>query len=221
MVFGEGMDKGRGKDFYSLQKELKGPKPGPKAQLKMATYPRPGHKLYWEVEDSSVKAGVLVLLYPHQGDVYVVLTKRAERMYHHQAQISFPGGRQENEESLKRTALRETKEELNVPPETLEIMGELTPLYIPPSNYCIYPVVAVCKERPVIYPCPQEVAEVIEVPIHHLLDQRNVKREAWFIGRREMEVPFYLYKKNKIWGATAMVLAELLEIWKNLEEKRK
>ncbi len=201
--------------FRWLENRLKAPKPGLKAQLEMITNPRPGHKVYQEVQDSSNKAGVLVFLYPWKGKLYTVLTRRTRRMGFHQAQISFPGGRQEEDESVEQTALREAHEELYIPSESLRILGELTPLYIPPSNYCIYPVVAAAERRLDFRPSRHEVAEVIEVPINHLLDPKNVLRERWVLKGNELEVPFYFFEGHKIWGATAMVLAELIALLKS------
>jgi 8-oxo-dGTP pyrophosphatase MutT (NUDIX family) len=200
--------------LQSLEKALKGQKPGLRAQLKMITNPRPGNKTYQEVEDSSLKAGVLVLLYPWKKRLYLVLTKRTPGVLFHQGQISFPGGRQDRGESLQQTALREAREELMIEPTKIKILGELTPLYIPPSNYCMYPVVAATDRRPDFQPSSHEVAEIIEVPVDHLLDDRNISKEVWTIRGIESDVPFYFFKGHKIWGATAMVLAELIELLK-------
>jgi 8-oxo-dGTP pyrophosphatase MutT (NUDIX family) len=198
--------------IHLLEKRLKAPLPGQKAQVKMMTDPRPGNKVYHEVEDTSIKAGVLVLLYPWRKHLFLVLTRRTDRVDFHQAQISFPGGRQEKGETAEQTALREAHEEINVPPESIRILGRLSPLYIPPSNYCIYPIVATTDKRPDFKPSMHEVAEVIEVPLDHLLYPKNIRKEKWSIGRNEMLVPFYTFKEHKIWGATAMVLAELVEL---------
>ncbi|MFB0565795.1 MAG: CoA pyrophosphatase [Candidatus Aminicenantaceae bacterium] len=200
------------KALQFLKKELKGPKPGLIAQLKMVTNPRPGDQMYSEVEDSSFKAGVLVLLYPWRNQLHLVLTRRTDRVEFHQGQISFPGGRQEPGESFEQAALREAREELEILPESIRILGELTPLYIPPSNYCIYPVVATANKRPDFRPSLLEVAEVIEVPLGHLLDPQNTLKETWTIRSSDVMVPFYFFKGHKIWGATAMVIAELLEL---------
>ncbi len=196
----------------SLEKRLRGAKPGLKAQLKMAPRPRPGHRRYDEVEASCTRAGVLALLYPWENALYLVLTRRTERLRHHQAQISFPGGRQESGEDFVQTALRETGEELGICPEALQVLGSLTPLYIPPSDTCIYPVVATQDQRPSFMLSPREVEEAIEVPVRHLRDPQNVHEEIWTIRGKPVRVPFYLFSGNKIWGATAMVLAELLEL---------
>ncbi len=199
--------------LYLLAQALSGPKPGLKAQLRMVTDPRPGHKTYDEVKDSCRNAGVLVLLYPQDSRPHLVLTRRTSRVDHHQSQISFPGGQQEKGEDLEQTALREAWEELAVRPESIRILGRLTPLYVPPSRYCIYPVVATSDERPEFQPSEGEVAEVIEVPMDHLLDPQNVHRETWTYREGQYKVPFFLFGEHKIWGATAMVLAELIAIW--------
>jgi len=119
-------------------------------------------------------------------------------------------------ENAVETALREAVEELSIKPDEVRVLGELTPLYIPPSNYCIYPVVAAAARRPEFDPSPHEVAEVIEVPLDHLLDPRNVTREMWPLRGIDVTVPFYLFQGHKIWGATAMVLAELLDLLKGI-----
>lgn len=186
--------------------------PGLKAQLKMITKPRPGNKVYQKVEKTALKAGVLILLYPWKNQLHLVLTRRTARVEFHQKQISFPGGRQEKGESFEQTALREAQEELKILPESVRILGKLTPLYIPPSNYSIYPVVATISVRPDFQPFALEVAEVIEIPLEHLLDPQNIRREMWTYKGVQIEVPFYFFKGYKIWGATAMVLAELVEL---------
>ena len=200
--------------LQSLEKALKEPKPGLDAQLKMMPHPRPGNQLYSEVEDSCLKAGVLILIYPRNDQLHLVFTRRTDRVDFHQAQISFPGGQQEQDESFKEAAVREAHEEVNISPDSIRILGELTPLYIPPSNYCVYPVVAFSNSRPDFRPSELEVEEVIEVPLDHLLNPENIRREVWHYKGRDIEVPFYSFKEDKIWGATAMILAELIELLK-------
>ena len=203
---------GREHHLQLLEKKLKEDKPGLDAQLKMTPRPRPGHLKYDEVDASCARAGVLVLLYLWNDSLFLALTRRTEQVRFHQAQISFPGGRQEPGEDLVQTALRETEEELGVHPDLPRLLGMLTPLYIPPSNTCIHPVVAFLPERPEFIRAPKEVEEVIEVPLLHLRDPLNLHEEVWTIRGIPARVPFYLFKGHKIWGATAMVLAEFLEI---------
>lgn len=206
--------------FFSMLKErLNAPLPGLAAQLNMVPHPRPGNQVYTDTDvlDSCKKAGVLVLLYPRGTRVFVVLTRRTELVDSHQAQISFPGGRQEEGESLEQTALRETCEELGIHPSVNETLGKLTPLYIPPTDYCIYPVVARMKEQLPFKPSQHEVAEVLEISLDYLTDPKTSQREIWTLRGMDVDVPFYYFKGHKIWGATAMVLAEFVEIIKGLK----
>jgi len=201
-----------------LQERLQKPKPGLEAQLKMVTNPRPGDKTYLDVGDSCLKAGVLVLLYPWQEKLHLVLTRRTSTVAHHQAQISFPGGRMDRKESAVEAAVMEAGEELQIMPNSIRILGELTPLYVPPSNYCIYPAVAAADRRPDFRHSPIEVAEVIEVPVDHLLDPKNVRQETWPLRGINVRVPFYFFQGHKIWGATAMILAELVDLISSITE---
>jgi len=99
-----------------------------------------------------------------------------------------------------------------VPAEAVRVLGQLTPLYVPPRNFCIYPLVAAAEKRPRFRPAPAEVAEVIDLPLDVLLDPRNLRRETWSLNGRETVVPYYAHAGHKIWGATAMILAEFAEI---------
>ena len=195
-----------------VEKGLWAPLPGIAAQLRMVPEPRPGQKAYFEVEDTSLKAGVLILLYEKAGRLWMLLTRRTERVLHHRGQISLPGGEQHPGESLEATALRETVEELGPDLASVRVLGRLTPLYIPPSNYCIYPTVAFVPGPLEFHLQTAEVAEVIEIPVDHLADPANTRRETWVLGGRDVEVPLYEIEGHKIWGATAMVLAEFLAL---------
>jgi 8-oxo-dGTP pyrophosphatase MutT (NUDIX family) len=201
-------------DLAVLARRLQGEKPGLQSQLRMVPDPRPGDKTFQEAGDTCLRAGVLVLIYPREGRYYIVLTRRTSQVAHHQAQISFPGGQMDARENAVETALREAEEELNVDPAGVRVLGELTPLYVPPSNFCIYPVVAAAEKRPEFRPSPREVAEVIEVPLEHFLAPGTVKRETWPIRGMAVSVPYYFFQGHKIWGATAMILAELLDLIK-------
>ncbi len=182
----------------------------------MAPEPRPGMKPFTEVENSCRKAGVLLLLYPQKSRLNLVLTRRTDGLDNHRNQISLPGGQIEAEETAQEAAIRETEEELGVPGKFFRILGSLTPLYIPASHYCIYPTVAFSPEKPDFKPSHREVSDVIEIPIRHLLDRKNSQRENWMIRGIETNVPFYIFKEYRIWGATAMVLSEFLYIVENI-----
>jgi 8-oxo-dGTP pyrophosphatase MutT (NUDIX family) len=195
-----------------LEKRLRNPLPGIPAQLRMIPEPRPGHQAYYDVEGISQKAGILLLLYPKDGKPVLLLTRRTDRVQHHRGQISFPGGEQHSGESLVDTALRETKEELGIGLEDVRVLGSLTPLYIPRSNFSMYPSVAYIPKIPRFTPQAEEVAEVLEVPLEHLTDRRHLHREVWRIDGKPLDVPFYEFEGSRIWGATAMVLAEFLAL---------
>jgi 8-oxo-dGTP pyrophosphatase MutT (NUDIX family) len=195
-----------------IEKGLWAPLPGIPAQLAMAPEPRTGHKAYFEVEETCRKAGVLILLYVKDGRLTVLLTRRTEQVNHHRGQISLPGGEQHPGESLEATALRETIEELGLDLTAVRVLGRLTPLYIPPSNYCIYPTVAVIPGPLACRMQPEEVAEVIEAPLDRLADPAHHRSETWHYGGLDHDVPFFAFQGHKIWGATAMVLAELLAL---------
>ena len=195
-----------------IRDALHGPLPGLPAQMRMAPVPRPGTERILDPAPDCRHAGVLVLLYPNNGGLCLVLTLRTDLLDHHRGQISFPGGSTEPGETVVEAALRETHEELAVDPAGLEVLGQLTPLYIPPSRFCIYPSVAFAPERPGFVPEQGEVAEVIEVPLAHLLDPETVREETWTIRDLPVRVPFYQIGPHKVWGATAMVLAELTRL---------
>ncbi len=164
---------------------------------------------------------VLALLYCRDGELHVLLTRRREDMNSHAGQISFPGGRQDEGESFRRTALRETEEEVGVRPSTITVLGQLTPIYILPSDYEVYPFVGWCADgqRPFFHPNEAEVAELLEVPLAHLLDPANRHEELWNIRGLAMTVPFYAVNGHKVWGATAMILSEFLERLREVMDK--
>ena len=176
----------------------------------MAPRPRPG----WPPEQdvSPRQGGVLILLYPYRGQLHLVLTRRTDRLENHKGQISLPGGRREGDEPIQQTALREAQEELGVLPAVVETLGELTPLYIPTSDFCITPVVGWIENRPHWQPDPDEVAEVLEIPLRRLADPASVREETWHRGELTMHVRFYSFEGHRVWGATAMVLSEFLTL---------
>ena len=199
--------------LHSLKDRLRGPLPGLKAQLRMMPVPpTPGQKTYAEIGDDCLHGAVLALLYPRDGKTHLVFIRRPLTVVHHKGQISFPGGHVESGETPAEAAVREAMEEIGVIPASLRVLGALTPLYIPPSGYCIHPFVAETDVPPAFVPQAGEVDEIIEAPLADLLDGHNVQKETWTFEIGPRRVPFFAVGPHKIWGATAMVLSEFLEI---------
>jgi 8-oxo-dGTP pyrophosphatase MutT (NUDIX family) len=157
--------------------------------------------------------GVLLLLYCYQQTIHLVLTRRRDDLNSHAGQISFPGGRQEINETAVQTALRETEEEIGVPASSITILGELTSIYIPPSDFEVHPFVGWVNggERPSFVPEPREVAEILEVPLLHLLDPNTREVGPIPVRGATYTVPYYNANGHKVWGATAIMLSEFLE----------
>lgn len=191
----------------AIRRALGRPLPGRVAQMRMSTRPRPGLEARSPGHQPR-QGGVLILLYPKAGRLHLPLTRRTETLEDHKGQISLPGGAREGNEPLEWTALRETHEELGVDPQSVEVLGMLTPLYIFPSDYCITPYIAARPDRPTFVPDPVEVAEVLEVPLLTLLDPTIRREEERILHGIPARVPFYQIDEHKVWGATAMVLSE-------------
>ena len=200
-----------------LEERLRDPRPGLAAQLSMAPRPRPGGKVYTEVEGTCLKAAVLLLIYPKPDALHLVLIRRADTVLHHKDQIGLPGGQLKDAENLEQAALRETWEEIGIPADRIKIIGSLTPLYISPSNFCVYPFVGTMETSPSFKPDPTEVAGIIEIPLAYLKDPANSRTETWTIDSRPVVVPFIEFGAHKIWGATAMVLAEFLQVIQGID----
>ncbi|HLV36381.1 MAG TPA: CoA pyrophosphatase, partial [Spirillospora sp.] len=149
-------------------------------------------------------------LFPVAGELHFVLTRRTDNLRGHSGQISFPGGRRDpTDASFVETALRETCEELRVCDPAADVLGRLTPIYIPPSDFEVFPIVAALDYKPVFQPNPDEVAEVLNVPLAALLDDNRKRVEQWPFNGVLIRVPFYAFNGHKVWGATAIMLSEL------------
>jgi 8-oxo-dGTP pyrophosphatase MutT (NUDIX family) len=198
----------------SLEKKLKGPLPGLAAQLKMANLKRLRRGMSMDVPPDVKQGGVLILFYPVDGSANLVFIKRSEYEGVHSGQISFPGGGQErSDSSIIETALREAKEEIGIDPGQVKPIGRITTLYIPPSNFLVTPVVGYTDVTPEFTPEPEEVDHILQVSLEDLLDERNMQeKEITIIDGLVITAPCFYIDGNIIWGATAMILSELLEL---------
>ncbi len=160
------------------------------------------------------RAAVLLPLYVNDDDPYVLFTRRSELVEHHKGQISFPGGANDaNDVDLRHTALRETWEEIGVAMDHVELIGQLDEM-VTVSNFLVRPFVGRITE-PGPYPfvhSEQEVAEILEVPLAHLQDQANVIAETRLYQGREILTYSYIWQEHIIWGATARILRQFLDI---------
>jgi 8-oxo-dGTP pyrophosphatase MutT (NUDIX family) len=156
------------------------------------------------------EAGVLILTYPEVDGLRFVLTRRTDTLRGHSGQISFPGGKRDPEDnSLAATALRETCEELAFGGAAVTLIGELSSIYIPPTNFIVTPFVGHTTTHPVFRPNPDEVAEVFSARLADLLAV-DVKQMTYRdIPGGRMQVPHYALNGHVVWGATAIILSEL------------
>lgn len=202
-----------GQFLEHLRSDLHGELPGREAQRRMAPSPRGGGVFPDAPQPDTRQGGVLILLYPDNMRLFVPLILRPTYQGVHSGQVGFPGGgREEEDRDLVRTALREAYEEVGIDPKQVTVLGVLTPLYVIASNYLVQPVVAWAAARPSFHPDPNEVADLIEIPLLDLLDESNRRTEVWQLRGYAVQVPFFAIQEQTIWGATAMMLSEFLSL---------
>lgn len=196
-----------------LKYRLTQPLPGLEVQMRMAPAIRGKNN---DFPPNVRVGGVLILLYPYQNELHTVLMKRTEDGGTHSGQVSFPGGKvEESDKDLIHTALREAEEEVGVLMSQVEVLGRASELYIPPSNFLVYPTIGFCAERPNFVTDPNEVAHIIEVPISYLLQEEIVGSKKVPMSAQKhimMEVPVYEIYEHTVWGATAMMISEFLTL---------
>ncbi|HCC70849.1 MAG TPA: CoA pyrophosphatase [Bacteroidales bacterium] len=194
-----------------LKASLAKPLPGTDIQWEMASSDRmmknfPRHK-----RNDSKLAAIIILLYPVNDKLHTIFIQRPVYEGVHSGQISFPGGKMErSDRNLEKTALRETCEEIGLCDEKLNILGVLTPLYIPVSNIEVSPFVAYHPERPSINHNSNEVVNIIEAPLKYFMNEDIVKEEYMTVRKEQINMKYYDYQGYVIWGATAMIIHELL-----------
>jgi hypothetical protein len=154
----------------------------------------------------------LLLLFPIDARVHLPLTVRSSRLPNHAGQVSLPGGGVEAGETIEHAALREAQEETGVEPGKVRVLGRLTPLHIPVSGYVLHPVVGATDSRPDFRLADAEVDKLIEPSLEVLLDPGCVRHTPRMKDGLFQDVPYFSLDDVQVWGATAMVLAEFLQL---------
>ncbi|MDZ7716879.1 MAG: CoA pyrophosphatase [Balneolaceae bacterium] len=201
-----------------LENRLSKSLPGVKAQLKMAPEPvdnGPGREL--DPEPGARKSSVLILLFPNEDeDLELLLTLRS-RDIDHGGQISLPGGRSDKDEAPEDTALRETQEEVGINPSSIQLLGTLSSLYVSHSKNHVIPVVGYLDSIPALSLNTNEVEEAFTVEVESLAKKKNLTVEDWNLRRYTYKVPYWDVHRVPLWGATAMILSEFLELYREFK----
>ena len=193
--------------IHSLSQSL----PGQTVQFQMAPSFRPN----FPDKLNPTQAGVMLLLYSNPVELNLVFIKRAEYPGAHSGQISFPGGKYESIDlNLVSTALRETEEEIGIHASEIKVLGALTSLYIPASEFEVYPIVGFLPDKPIFNIDEGEVQYIIEVNVTYLLNPAIKSIKPFANDRYQGHIPYFNIEGNEVWGATAMILNEFLEIVK-------
>lgn len=196
-----------------LRNEIAKGLPGTEVQWAMASSDRMVKGFPRFPKEDSRSAAVMILLYPKDNLIHTAFIQRPEYDGVHGGQISFPGGKMEDSDpDLIHTAIRETAEEIGVMPSEINIIDTLTPLYIPVSNIIVTPVVGWMEKQPVFNHDESEVVFIIEADIRTLMAPSTIKIKPFEIRGEMIDIKYFNYKENVIWGATAMILHELFTI---------
>lgn len=197
-----------------LQDRLLAPLPGKDAQLKMSPQPVDPRRFEQVFPENIRKSAVLVLFFPVGKYSYLPLIKRPEYPGFHSGQIAFPGGKMEDEdENIIQTALREAEEEIGIDRHQVNVLGRLSDLYIPTSNFLVSPVVGFLTHHPTFVPEQHEVAKILLTDLDYLLGPEIRKEKVLDLEHGiKLNAPYFEIDGEVVWGATAMILSELIHI---------
>jgi len=199
------------KYLKNLERRLLLPLPGKEAQFQMA----PSYRLEMQESGSKQMAGVTILLYSKNDRLFFPLIERPIYDGAHSGQISFPGGKMDKEDrNLTCTALRECEEEIGIDSSTIIVLGCLSSLFIPVSKFEVYPIIGLCKEKPIFKPQVSEVVSILEIPLDLILSEEIKEVKSVLYNGAEEKVPYYNIFNKMVWGATAMILSEFIQVWK-------
>lgn len=206
-----------------LKAELQLRMPGVEAHLRLAPEIRINDLKTEKPPAHAIDSAVLIILYPCNGSLHSVVILRNEYDGAHSGQISLPGGkREESDADFKNTALREAQEEIGIIPEEMEIIGQLSRFYIRPSNYIVYPFVAYHANRPEFHPDATEVQRIIEIDIFNDITYDKITfKTLCFKNNIQIDAPGFIIQNEFMWGATAMIFSELIQILNSAVAKLK
>jgi len=163
-----------------------------------------------------VVAAVLIPLFRKQGDLHVLLTKRSDAVEHHKGEVSFPGGKLDDDDvDLLHCALRETHEEVGVLPSDVRVVGEMDDFFTVATNYLVVPFVGMIPYPYELKPSAREIDEVLGVPLEVFFDPARRRSEIWTVKGKPVEIIFYKWRGYNIWGATARILRRFTQIVEN------
>ena len=203
-------------DINDIKQKLQRPLPGYLSHKKMSTANRDEELLRFKANPQNAKkSAVFILLFNDDDRLKVVFIRRSFYVGIHAGQIAFPGGRfEESDLTVQNTALREIEEEIGVKSDKIEIIGRLTDIYVPPSNFLISVFVGFMKEKPMFTADVREVDEIIEVDLDEFFKAGVIQEMEFVVSSNNYSVlaPYYKVKNADIWGASAMVMTELLDI---------
>ncbi|MEO9885796.1 MAG: CoA pyrophosphatase [Balneola sp.] len=206
--------------FY-LEHRLRSDLPGKDAQNIMRPAPKVERKnemTYTPNTDNFRNSSVLIPIVTWKEEPEIMFTLRATGIKHG-GQLSFPGGGREGDESIEETALREAHEETGLKPENVEVIGNLTALYVNHSENMVTPVVGFIREEQEFCANPNEVDEIFTVPISKLVNGEFSKVEDWKLRDLDYSIPLWDVHPVPLWGATAMMLSEFVELYKEFEKR--
>ncbi len=196
-----------------IQERLQHPLPGQPAQLRMAPASR---RKYMTAPEGVRRAAVMATLFPKNEEWHIVFIERNKNdRDSHGGQISFPGGKAEPEDgTMLKTALRETEEEVGIPQQEIKVLGSLSQVYIPVSNFNVYPYVGFLDFQPDYVIQEEEVSKVLEIPVAHFQNEAVIRTTDIPINEylTLKNVPYYEVDNQVLWGATAMMMSELMEV---------
>lgn len=206
-----------------LKAELQLRMPGVEAHLRLAPEIRINDLKTEKPPAHAIDSAVLIILYPCNGSLHSVVILRNEYDGAHSGQISLPGGkREESDADFKNTALREAQEEIGIIPEEMEIIGQLSRFYVRPSNYIVYPFVAYHANRPEFHPDATEVQRIIEIDIFNDITYDKITfKTLCFKNNIQIDAPGFIIQNEFMWGATAMIFSELIQILNSAVAKLK